>query len=108
MHDLILTSKYKLWLCSYFRVIKFIFFGFLYYHFSGISTKETVGIETTFYQRWKILEAKNPTQVHFRLGCDERTFLKSSKQQTYLNEQMSSRKNIDSDPIAATSSDSNI
>jgi len=47
-------------------------------------------------------EAKSPTQVRFRLGWDERIFLKSNKQQTKaLFEQLSSRSNIKSDPIAA-------
>jgi len=48
-----------------------------------------------------MLEAKSPTQVHFRLGRDERIFSKSSKQQTNaLFEKMSSIKNIKSNPIA--------
>jgi len=52
-----------------------------------------------------IHKAKSPTQVHFRLGRDKRIFEK--KQTTnILNEKMSSRKNIGSDPIATTCSDS--
>jgi len=53
-----------------------------------------------------IHKAKSHTQVHIRLGRDKRIF---EKQQTtnILNGQMSSRKNIDSDSIAATRSDSN-
>jgi len=54
----------------------------------------------------KILKARSPTQIHFRLGRDERIFffLKALNKQTKLFEQMSSRKNIKSDPFAANRS----
>jgi len=43
----------------------------------------------------KILKAKNPTQVRFHLGRDERIILKNMKKQTNaLFELTSSRKNI--------------
>jgi len=59
----------------------------------------------TFLLMMKILKAKSTTQVRFRLGRDERNILKSSKQQTNaLFEQMSSRRNIKSDPIVANHS----
>jgi len=47
----------------------------------------------------KILKAKNPTQVHFRHGRDERIILKNMKKQTNaLFELTSSRKNIKKQP----------
>ena len=104
IHDLILTSKYKLWLCSYFRVIKE-FFGFFVLPFFQNKHKRDSRDRNDVLLMMENTWSKKP---YFRLGRDERTFLKSSKQQPYLNEQMSSRKNIHSDPIAATRSDSNI
>jgi len=96
MHDLILTSKYKLWLCSYFRVIKEFFLVFLGLPF--FQNKQSRDKNDLFI---KILETKSPTQVHFRLGRDGRIFLKSRKQtKQALFEQLSSRKNIKSDPSA--------
>jgi hypothetical protein len=71
--------------------------------------KIKVGIKTTFLSMMEILKAKSPTQVHFRLGRDERIFLKSSKQQTNaLFEQISSRRNIKNDPNVACKSEFNL
>jgi len=67
--------------------------------------KNKVGIKTTFLLMMKTHEAKSPTQVHIRIGRDERIFLKSSKQQNNaLFKQISSRMYIKSDPIAAINS----
>jgi hypothetical protein len=88
-----------------------IFFGFLYYHFSRTKhkIKNKVGIKTTFLLMMKMLKAKSPTPVHFRLGQNERVFLKSSKQQTNaLFEQISSRRNIKNDPNVACKSEFNL
>jgi len=38
--------------------------------------KNEVGIKTTFLLMMKILKAKSPTQVRFRLGRDKRIFEK--------------------------------
>jgi len=48
-----------------------------------------------------IHKAKNPTQVHFRLGRDERIFAKYKTRKQILFEQLSSRRNIKNDTIAA-------
>jgi hypothetical protein len=62
--------------------------------------KQSRDQDDLFINDEKTHEAKSPKQVHFRLGRDERMFLKSEKQQT-LFEQISSRRNIKNDPIAA-------
>jgi len=54
-----------------------------------------------------IHKAKSPTQVHFRLKRDKRVFKKYKTSKQTLFEQLGSRRNIKSDPIAATRSDSN-
>jgi hypothetical protein len=58
-----------------------IFFGFLYYHFSRKKhkIKNKVRIKTTFLLMMKILKVKSPTQVHFRLGQNERIFFEKPK-----------------------------
>jgi len=57
------------------------FFGFLYYHFykKKHKIKNKVGIKTTFLLMMQIRKAKNPKQVHFRVGWDESIFLKNKK-----------------------------
>ena len=52
----------------------------------------------------KIPNARSPSQIRFRLGRDERIFWKALNKQMKLFEQMSSRKNITSDPIVANRS----
>jgi hypothetical protein len=75
----------------------FFFWVLLFYHLSRkekkkkAQNKNKVGIRATFLMM-KIHKAKIPKQVHFRLGWDERIFLKNIKQQTnILIEQMSNR-----------------
>jgi len=47
-----------------------------------------------------IHKAKSPTQVHFRLGRDKRIFKKCNTSKQTLFEQLSSRRDINSDTIA--------
>jgi len=48
-----------------------------------------------------IPKAKSPTPVHFRLGRDKRIFEKCKTSKQTLFEQLSSRRNIKNDTIAA-------
>jgi len=51
-----------------------------------------------------IHKAKIPTQVHFRLRRDKRIFKKYKTRKQTLFEQLSSKRNINSDPSAANQS----
>jgi len=61
-----------------------ILFGFFVLPFFQKKTqnKNKVGIKTTFLLMMEMHEAKIPTQVHFRLGQDERVFFFFEKQKT--------------------------
>jgi len=53
-----------------------IFFGFFVLPFfqKKHRNKNKVAIKATFILMMKILKARSPTQIHFRLGRDERIF----------------------------------
>ena len=70
---------------TYLMIILFGFFVLPFFQ-KKTQNKNKVGIKTTFLLMMKMYEAKIPTQVHFRLGRDERIFfLKTvNNKQNYL------------------------
>jgi hypothetical protein len=58
----------------------FWFFVLPFFPEKAQNKKTKSGSKTTFLLMMTMQEAKCPTQVHFRLGRNERIFLKSSKQ----------------------------
>ena len=84
------------------------FLVFLYYHFSKkkAQNKNKVGIKATFLMM-KNTWSEKPYTSSLSSRAGRKDFFLERQTTNTLNEQMSSRKNIDSDPIAATRSDSN-